>query len=122
MFNFKKNKIGKEEIFAANKVLKTGDLSNFVGEKHKDFYGGFSVKKFEKELCKFYKSKYAVTVNSWTSGLMAIFGAFDFKRGDEIILPPWTMTACMSSILNSNLVPIFCDIEKETFNIDPKII
>ena len=32
------------------------------------------------------------------------------------------MTACMSSILNSNLIPIFCDIEKETFNIDPKII
>ena len=122
MLNFKKNKIGKEEIFAAKKVLKTGDLSNFVGEKHKDFYGGFYVKKFEKELCKFYKSQYAVTVNSWTSGLMAIFGAFDFKRGDEIILPPWTMTACMSSILNSNLVPIFCDIEKETFNIDPKII
>ena len=75
-----------------------------------------------KKLCKFYKSKYAVTVNSWTSGLMTIFGAFDLKRGDEIILPPWTMTACMSSILNSNLVPIFCDIEKETFNIDPKII
>ena len=116
------NKIGKKEIALALKILKSGNLSNFIGNKHPDFYGGKYVKKFEKNLCKFYNSKYAITVNSWTSGLIAIFGALDLKRGDEIILPPWTMTACMASILNWNLVPVFCDIEKETFNIDTKKI
>ena len=116
------NKISQEEIKLANKVLKSGILSNFVGEKHPDFYGGKFVKKFEKDLSKFYKSKYAVTVNSWTSGLTAIFGSLDLEKGDEVILPPWTMTACMASILNWDLVPVFCDIEKNTFNIDPNKI
>jgi perosamine synthetase len=113
------NKIGKEEIIAANKVLKSGHLSNFVGANSPDFYGGKYVQKFEKNLTKFYNTKYAITVNSWTSGLTAIFGSLDLKKGDEVILPPWTMTACMASILNWNLVPVFCDIEKNTFNIDP---
>lgn len=116
------NKISKEEIKLANKVLKSGILSNFLGEKHPDFYGGKFVKKFEKDLSKFYNSKYAVTVNSWSSGLMAIFGSLDLDKGDEVILPPWTMTACMASILNWDLVPVFCDIEKNTFNIDPNKI
>ena len=113
------NKIGKEEIAAANKVLKSGHLSNFVGANSPDFYGGKYVQKFEKNLTKFYNTKHAITVNSWTSGLVAIFGSLDLKKGDEVILPPWTMTACMASILNWNLVPVFCDIEKNTFNIDP---
>ena len=122
MKKFPTNKIGKKEITSVVKILKSGNLSNFLGEKHPDFFGGKYVKKFENDLCKFYNSKYAITVNSWTSGLVAIFGSLDLKRGDEVILPPWTMTACMASILNWDLVPVFCDIEKETFNIDPKKI
>jgi dTDP-4-amino-4,6-dideoxygalactose transaminase len=113
------NKTGKLEISAANKVLKSGKLSGFYGSKGPYFYGGKFVKKFEKDLSKFYNSKYAITVNSWTSGLVAIFGSLDLEKGDEVILPPWTMTACMASVLNWNLVPVFCDIEKNTFNIDP---
>jgi dTDP-4-amino-4,6-dideoxygalactose transaminase len=116
------NKVGREEIKLANKVLKSGVLSNFLGENHPDFYGGKYIKKFEKDLSKFYNSKYAITVNSWTSGLVAIFGSLDLEKGDEVILPPWTMTACMASVLNWDLVPVFCDVEKNTFNIDPNEI
>jgi len=122
MKKFSTNKVGQEEIKLANKVLKSGILSNFLGKNHPDFYGGRYVKKFEKNLSKFYNSKYAITVNSWTSGLVAIFGSLDLEKGDEVILPPWTMTACMASILNWDLVPVFCDIEKNTFNIDPNEI
>ena len=113
------NKVGKLEISAAVKVLKSGNLSNFTATNGKEFNGGKYVQKFEKNLSKFYNSKYAISVNSWTSGLVAIFGSLDLKKGDEVILPPWTMTACMASILNWDLVPVFCDIEKNTFNIDP---
>ena len=38
----------KEEIKAVNKVLKTGILSQYLGEKNKDFYGGKNVRRFEK--------------------------------------------------------------------------
>ena len=109
--------IGKEELNAASKVIKSGQLSFFLGEKSKDFFGGKNVQKFEKNIKNFYKVKHAISVNSWTSGLICAVGALNLKPGDEIILPTWTMTACSAAILHWNYIPIFADINSKTFNI-----
>ena len=116
---FKKyNSIGSEEVDAAKKVVETGILSKFVGCWEPEFYGGEKVQEFER-LCEDYFSvKYAVSVNSWTSGLMAAVGAIGIEPGDEIIVPTWTMCATATAILNWNAIPVFADIEFDTFNID----
>ena len=120
---FKKyNSIGKQELHSAIKVIKSGILSQFVGSAGKSFYGGPMVKKFERKCEKYFKIKYAVTVNSWTSGLIAIIGAIGIEPGDEVIVTPWTMCASATAILHWNAIPVFVDIETETFNIDPKKI
>jgi perosamine synthetase len=120
MRKFKKfNSFDKEELRAAVNVIKSGNLSNFLGEYSKEFYGGLKVREFEKKCKSFFKVKHAITVNSWTSGLICAVGALDINPGDEIILPPWTMSACASAILNWNAIPVFADIDKTTFNIDP---
>ncbi len=116
------NPIGKEELLAATKVIKSGKLSYFLGTYSKEFYGGPKVREFERKCRSFFKVKHAITVNSWTSGLICAIGAIDVNPGDEIILPPWTMSACASAILNWNAIPVFADIEKDTYNIDPKDI
>ena len=113
------NSIGKDEVAAAKKVVETGILSEFLGEWHNDFYGGPQVKKFENKFKKYFKVKNAVSVNSWTSGLIAAVGAIGIEPGDEVILSPWTMSACSSAILHWNGIPVFCDIDSKTFNIDP---
>ena len=113
------NSIGREEIYAANKVLKSGFLSKFVAG---NFDGGHFVKKFEKYLAKFYKVKHAITLNSWTSGLIACVGALKINPGDEIITTPWSMCASATAILHWNAIPIFVDIDKNSFCIDPKKI
>jgi dTDP-4-amino-4,6-dideoxygalactose transaminase len=119
--NFKKyNSFDSKELKAATKVIKSGNLSNFLGEYSKDFFGGPKVREFEKKCRTFFKVKHAITVNSWTSGLICAVGAIDIQPGDEIILPPWTMSACATSILHWNAIPVFADIEKETYNLDPK--
>lgn len=116
---FKKyNSIGKDELKAAIKVIKSGNLSNFLGSLSKEFNGGPKVREFEKKCAKFYKVKHAVTVNSWTSGLICAVGSLNIAPGDEIILPPWTMSACATAILNWNAIPVFADIETNTYNID----
>lgn len=121
MRNFKKyNSFDSKELKAATKVIKSGNLSNFLGEYSKDFFGGPKVREFEKKCRTFFKVKHAITVNSWTSGLICAVGAIDIQPGDEIILPPWTMSACATSILHWNAIPVFADIEKETYNLDPK--
>lgn len=113
------NRIGKEEVEAAKAVVETGVLSQFLGRWHPDFYGGQKVQEFERAWEKYFNVKYAVTVNSNTSGLIAAVGAVGVEPGDEVIVSPWTMSASATSILAWNAIPVFADIEEETFNLDP---
>jgi perosamine synthetase len=112
------NTIGVEEIKATEKVLKSGVLSQYLGSWHDDFYGGPKVQEFERECERYVGVKHAITVNSWTSGLIAAVGAIGVEQGDEIIVSPWTMCASATAILHWNAIPIFADIESETFCMD----
>ena len=115
-YKFKKyNSLGKEELYAAQKVIKSGNLSGFLGSEGKSFLGGYHVRKFEKYVEKFYKTKHAICVNSWTSGLIAMIGSLDVEPGDEIIVSPWTMCATATAILHWNCIPVFADIDKLNF-------
>jgi len=116
------NTIGKEEARETLKVMKSGALSSYLGSKGPEFLGGKYVKKFEKKICEFFNVKYAISVNSWTSGLYTIMGAVGIKNGDEIITSPWTMCCTATSALHWNGIPVFCDIEPETFNINANIV
>lgn len=121
--NFKKyNSIGKEELTAATRVIKSGKLSSFIAGDGKNSQGGYYINKFENYLARFYKVKHAITLNSWTSGLIAAVGAIDVNPGDEIITTPWSMCASATAILHWNAIPVFADIDRKTFNIDPESI
>jgi len=116
------NPIGVEEVEAAKAVVESGILSQFVGAWGPDFYGGPKVKEFERNCEAFFGVKHAVTVNSATSGLIAAIGAIGIEPGDEVIVSPWTMCASATAILHWNAIPVFADIEPETFCIDPASI
>ena len=116
------NSIGKEEAAAVQAVMETGVLSQFLGSWDPDFYGGERVRQFEKDWQSFFQVKHAVTVNSNTSGLMCALGAIGLEPGDEVIVSPWTMCASATAILIWNAIPVFADIEEETFCLDPKSI
>ena len=110
--------VGHKEMKAASKVINSGVLSDFIASKGKSFLGGKYVKNFEKKICKFYNSKFAITTNSWTSGLICAIGALDIEPGDEIICSPWTMSASAISILHWNAIPVLVDINYKTFQLD----
>ena len=116
------NPIGVEEVTAAKKVIESGVLSQFLGTWHEDFYGGPKVQAFERTCESYFGVKNAITVNSWTSGLIAAVGAIAIEPGDEVIVSPWTMCASATAILHWNAIPVFADIEPETFNLDPKSV
>ena len=111
--------IGIEEIESVRKVMETGVLSKFSGTWHPDFYGGPKVRAFEKDCAEFFGVKHAVAVNSWTSGLTAAIGVIGLEPGDEVIVSPWTMGASATAIIHWNGIPVFADIEAETFCLDP---
>ena len=116
------NPIGLEEVQAAKDVIESGVLSQFIGAWHEDFYGGPKVREFERKCAEYFGVKHAITVNSWTSGLIAAVGAIGIEPGDEVIVTPWTMCASATAILQWNAIPVFADIDPETFNLDPKSV
>lgn len=121
--NFAKyNPIGSEELNAATQVIQSGVLSQFIGAWHEDFLGGPKVRSFEKQSADYFGVKHAITVNSWTSGLVAAVGAIGIEPGDEVITTPWTMSATATAILHWNAIPVFADIDPFTYNISPASI
>ena len=100
------------------RVLKSGNLSQFIGDSGEFFLGGPEVQNFEKSFAELFQVNHAVSVNSWTSGLWAAMGALSIEPGSEVITSPWTMAATATTILHWNAVPVFADIEPTTFNLD----
>lgn len=116
----------EEEKKAVSRVMDSGHLSLFEGSYTPtapfSFWGGPEVQELEKQFCKYYGMKYGVSVNSATSGLYAAIGALDIGYGDEVIVSPYTMSACASCALVYGAIPIFADAELETGCLDPKSI
>jgi perosamine synthetase len=113
------NPIGLREQISVYKVLKSGVLSKFLGTWSADFFGGPKVQEFEALASEKFRSKYAISVNSWTSGLIAAVGAVGITPGDEVIVTPWSMSASIAAVLHWGGIPVFADIEPKEFNIDP---
>jgi perosamine synthetase len=116
------NTIGEEEKRAVLEVLDSGVLSKYLGTWSPEFYGGAQVQKLEKQWAEYFGVKYAVTINSATSGLYAAVGAAGVGPGDEVIVSPYTMTASATAALIYGGVPVFADIDPDIFCITPQSI
>ncbi len=105
--------MGKEEIFAVTSILRNGALTSSA------IQGGKHVQAFEKSVTSFVKSKYAIAVNSGTAALQASLYALDIKKGDEVLVPSFTFVATANAIVSTGAKPVFVDILKENYTVDP---
>jgi dTDP-4-amino-4,6-dideoxygalactose transaminase len=100
----------REEIL---KVLDEGILTSASN------FGGKRVQDFEGLLANFLHVKHAVAVNSGTAALHASILAAGIKEGDEILIPSFTFVATANSVACTGAKPVFVDIEKNTYTINP---
>jgi perosamine synthetase len=114
--------IGVEERLAVQRVVESGCLSAFHGSPGANFLGGVMVRAFEEAWCRRFGVSHAVSMNSATSGLIAAVGAAGIGPGDEVIVPPWTMSATVAAPLFYGAIPVFADIEADTFCLDPAAV
>lgn len=63
--------------------------------------------------------KYAITFNSGTTTLHTALVALGVGYGDEVIIPALTVISCMNAVLYCNAIPVFADVNPDTFLIDP---
>ncbi len=77
---------------------------------------------FEDKFKHFIGSKFAVAVNSGTAALHISTSSININRGDEVITTPLTFVASSNCIIYRGGTPVFADIKKNTYNIDPNEI
>jgi perosamine synthetase len=114
--------ISEKEIDAVVEVMRSGHLSGFFGSWDEGFYGGPRIREFEHAWCERFGAKHSVSVNSNTSGLHAAMGAIGISPGDEVIIPATTMSATAMAPLIYGGIPVFADIEGDTFCVDPESV
>lgn len=83
---------------------------------------GSKVWEFERALEKKFKVRHAVAVNSGTMALQAAIYALDLPAGKDVMTTPFSFSATPASVVMSNLVPRFADVNRENFCIDAETI
>jgi perosamine synthetase len=80
------------------------------------------VERFENAFAGYIGKKFGIAVTNGTSALEVALFAIGVKEGDEIILPSFTIISCATAILRLGGVPVFVDIEEDTWNINVSLI
>lgn len=105
--------LGKDELKEVISIVKKGALTSAAN------VGGKNVQEFEKLASKFVKAKYAIAVNSGTAAIQAALLAQNIKSGDEVLLPSFTFVATANAVISTGAKPVFVDILKENYTMDP---
>ncbi|MGD2088827.1 MAG: DegT/DnrJ/EryC1/StrS family aminotransferase [Candidatus Aminicenantes bacterium] len=87
---------------------------------HGQYIMGPEIKELEERLAHFVGTRYAVAVASGTDALLISLMAYGVGRGDAVFTTPFTFIATGEVIQLLGAVPVFVDIQPDTFNIDPE--
>jgi len=82
------------------------------------FVLGPTVQKFETDIASYCQVNHAVGVSSGTDALICSLMALGIGQGDEVILPTFTFFATAGAVARIGAIPVFVDIDPETYNID----
>jgi len=77
------------------------------------------VARFQEEFARHHDAKFGIACANGTAAIEILLKALGIGPGDEVIVPAYTFIATATSVLQVNAVPIFVDIDPETYNIDP---
>ncbi len=100
--------LGDSELEAVRAVFSSGYLTN-----------GPATDRFERSFAARHSCDHAVAMANGTVALAAIYLALGIREGDEVIVPSMTFISTATSVLHVGAVPVFADVNPETFNIDP---
>ena len=89
---------------------------------HRKFILGPEVEEFEKDMSKFLGVKHAIGVANGTDALLICLRALDVRQGDKVVVPAFTFFATSEVVSMLGAEPVFCDVDPDTYNLDPKAL
>jgi dTDP-4-amino-4,6-dideoxygalactose transaminase len=104
---------GKPEEMRLMRVLRSGKWGRLDGPE---------VAEFEKRFAAMHGCKHGIAVANGTVSLRIALIAAGLRAEDEVIVPPYTFFSTASAVVEANAVPVFAEIDLNTFNIDPSAI
>lgn len=115
--------VRKEKINYGRHWIEEDDINAVVETLKGDFLTcGPKIAEMEQVLCDYTGAKYAVAISNGTAALHCACLAAGIGPGDEVITTPITFAASANCALYCGAMPVFADINPETYNIDPKSI
>ncbi len=100
-------------------VFDRSEEEALLGVLHsREWYNGPRVREFEAAFAAFQGARFGVAVCNGTAALEAALVCAGVGAGDEVIIPAYTFQATADAVLRANAVPVFCDVELDTFNLD----
>ncbi len=77
------------------------------------------IQKFEEAYAWWLGVHHAITCSNGTAALHLALASLNVGKGDEVLLPDFTMGACLDAVLYTGATPVFCDVDASTFTMDP---
>ncbi len=118
--------VGQEDEEAVTKVVRGGAwwmYSHAASELAGDAGGeGSQVEAFERAFSRSQHVKFCLATTSGSGALEIACRAIGLKPGDEVITTPYTFIASSSCILNASAIPVFVDVESDSYNINPALV
>ncbi len=104
---------GKPEQRALLRTLRSGQWGRLDGPE---------TDRFEQRFAELHGCKHGVAVVNGTVALRLALLAAGIRAGEEVIVPPYTFFSTASAVVEANAVPVFADIDLDTFNLDPAAV
>ncbi len=92
-------------------------LKEVLATEFRSSMGSVMTRKLEESFASRFDSKYAIAFVNGTATMHAALEAYGIQPGDEVIVPPLTMSATTFAVLQANATPVFADIDPDTFQI-----
>src|SRR5690242_3194104 len=103
----------KEEEKRLLGVLRSGKWGRLHGRE---------VAEFERRFAAMHGCKHGIAVVNGTVSLRIALMVAGLQAEDEVIVPPYTFFSTASAVIEANAIPVFADIDLDTFNLDPRAV